>query len=369
MGASLTTGAAMAYPLLTVDANPESSPEAHDAAPNRPATVPETGVWNAEVGKWEVSRKDDHGARDGERLLYRDDGTLFSRARFVAGVQDGPFVVYHRDGDVAREGHVCVRDARRARDRLRVRTSPAGERISCLLRSRPARPACASATGRASSCVEVFYDREGRALLSDGRLCPARPDGLPELAQFDESRGGWVLRSRELDRFVERGRHADRGDRPHGRGRARRAPLRRRAAGCGRRPVSRRRRMTSRTGRSTGRFPDAEPSPYADAAHPRGAGRVRRAGSPSGAGRSSTPTGRSCAPSIAAIAFRDGDEPEAHAGGGAGRCGRRLAGAGARARGGRTGARGVRGGGARRGGDAAIARRCSSACAPSTSCR
>ena len=97
----------MAYPLLTVDANPESSPEA--PTPNRPATVPETGVWDAELAKWEVARKDEHGARDGERLLYRDDGTLFARARFVAGVQDGPFVVYHRDGKVAREGQLCVR--------------------------------------------------------------------------------------------------------------------------------------------------------------------------------------------------------------------------------------------------------------------
>ena len=76
--------------------------------------------------------------------------------------------------------------------------NPDGERIR----------ACCVPTGAARLCeryrageflLEIFYDREGRAILSDGRLCPARPDGLPELAQYDESRGGWVLRSRELD--------------------------------------------------------------------------------------------------------------------------------------------------------------------------
>ncbi len=185
----------MAYPLLTVDANPESSPEA--PTPNRPATVPETGVWDAELAKWEVARKDEHGARDGERLLYRDDGTLFARARFVAGVQDGPFIVYHRDGKVAREGHY-VSGKLDGTVTAYAPERPDGERIR----------ACCVPTGAARLCerfrageflLETFYDREGRALLSDGRLCPARPDGLPELAQYDESRGGWVLRSRGLD--------------------------------------------------------------------------------------------------------------------------------------------------------------------------
>ena len=67
----------MAYPWLTVDATPESSPHG-DApeAPARPQAVPAGCVWNAEMNKWEISRKDEHGVRDGEVLLYRDDGTL-----------------------------------------------------------------------------------------------------------------------------------------------------------------------------------------------------------------------------------------------------------------------------------------------------
>src|SRR5437763_1182300 len=92
----------MAYPGPTVDATPESSPEPQ--VPSRPAAVPVAAEWKAEAGKGAGSRKDGHGPRDGECLLYRDDGTLFSRVRFVAGVQDGPFFTYHRNGDVAREG-------------------------------------------------------------------------------------------------------------------------------------------------------------------------------------------------------------------------------------------------------------------------
>jgi hypothetical protein len=191
----------MAYPLDTVEASPESSPEAE--TPRRPAAVPEAGVWNAEAGKWEVSHRDGNGAREGECLLYRGDGTLYSRCRFVAGLQEGPFFVYHRDGNVAREGKYI---AGRFDGTVTGYASddPEGEklRVCCV----PPGAARLSERYRAGEfLLEVFYDRQGRAILSDGRLCPARPDGLPELAQFDESRGGWAQRSRELDRFWNEG--------------------------------------------------------------------------------------------------------------------------------------------------------------------
>ena len=187
----------MAYPFPTVDASPESSPDAQ--APNRPAAVPAVGVWNAEVGKWEVSPRDARGVRNGECLLYRDDGTLYSRSRFVEDKQDGPFFIYNRDGNVAREGQYVAGQIDGTVTAY-ASENPEGE---------PLRKCCVP-PGAARLCeryraghflVEVFYDREGRAILSDGRLCPPRPEGLPELAQFDESRGGWTLRSREVDRF------------------------------------------------------------------------------------------------------------------------------------------------------------------------
>src|ERR1043165_1132900 len=187
----------MAYPFDTVDASPESSPDG--AAPARPASVPDTAVWNAEAGKWEVARKDTRGIPDGECLRYRDDGTLYSRTRFTGGVQDGPFAIYHPDGTVAREGR-AVAGRLDGTVSAYASDSPDGERLrACCV---PPGAVRLDERWRAGDfLVEVFYDRDGRAILSDGRLCPLRPAGLPELAVFDESRGGWALRARELDRF------------------------------------------------------------------------------------------------------------------------------------------------------------------------
>ena len=66
--------------------------------------MPPGSSWNASLDKWEVCSRDAGGARQGECLLYRADGTLYSRCGFVDGVQQGPFAIYHPDGSIAREG-------------------------------------------------------------------------------------------------------------------------------------------------------------------------------------------------------------------------------------------------------------------------
>lgn len=245
-----------------MDATPESSREAEAQAesPSRPAAVPAAAAWNADAGKWEVSRKDDRGVRDGECLLYRDDGTLFSRVRFVEGLQDGPFFVYHPNGDVAREGtYVSGRvdgvvtayaSERPGADRIRACCVPPGAARLC------------ERYRAGEFLVEVFYDREGRAILSDGRLCPARPEGLPELAAFEESRGGWALRSAEIDRFwSDRGVLVEEVVNPRTDGV--RTVRQFDAAGRLQQEAG-----FTREDRPEGpfyrRFPDSEPSPYAD---------------------------------------------------------------------------------------------------------
>ena len=110
--------------------------------------------------------------------------------------------------------------------------------------------------------VEVFYDREGRAILSDGRLCPVRPEGLPELAAFDEARSGWTLRSRDLDRFwTERGVLVEETVNPRTDGV--RTVRQFDAAGLLQQEAG-----FTKEDRPHGpfyrRFPDAEPCPYAD---------------------------------------------------------------------------------------------------------
>jgi len=190
----------MAYPWFTVDATPESSPAVETPeTPDRPPEVPAASAWNADVSKWEVSARDAQGTRDGECLLYRDDGTLYARSRFVAGVQDGPFFVYHRNGDVYREG-TYVGGRLDGTVNAYASTDPTGERIrACCVP-----PGAARLTERwraGDFLLEVFYDGQDRAILSDGRLCPVRPDGLPELTQYDESRECWVLRGKGFERF------------------------------------------------------------------------------------------------------------------------------------------------------------------------
>jgi antitoxin component YwqK of YwqJK toxin-antitoxin module len=75
-----------------------------EAVRQRPAGVPEGGFWNPEAGGWEVSRRTAQGARDGDCLFYRPDGSLQSRCTFVGGRQEGPFAIFHPDGRLAREG-------------------------------------------------------------------------------------------------------------------------------------------------------------------------------------------------------------------------------------------------------------------------
>ena len=183
-----------------MDASVESGSEALEPPPpERPPAVPAGSAWDAEVEKWEVCSRDLAGERDGERLLYRGDGTLYSRSRFTGGVQEGPFVVYQPNGDVAREGHFVggMLDGVITCYASKV---PGGEGLrACCVPRTAARLDVRYRRG--DMLLEVFYDGEGRAILSDGRLCPARPASLPELAQFDEARWGWALRSGQLDRM------------------------------------------------------------------------------------------------------------------------------------------------------------------------
>jgi hypothetical protein len=102
-------------------------------------------------------------------------------------------------GDVAREGNYV---GGRIDGTVNAYASddPSGERIRAC-RVPPGAARLSERWRRGDFLLEVFYDRQGRAILSDGRLCPSQPDGLPELTQYDESRNGWVLRDGGLERF------------------------------------------------------------------------------------------------------------------------------------------------------------------------
>jgi antitoxin component YwqK of YwqJK toxin-antitoxin module len=229
------------------------------AAPERPAGVPEGGFWNPSVGKWEVSQKSEQGAREGECLFYRSDGSLFSRFRFAADVQNGPFAIYHPDGKLARAGRFAAGQIE----------GIVSSYASAAPGNEPLRACCVPPTAvrldglyqDGQLVQEIFYDGEGRPILSDGRPWPPRPAGVPEDAEFDEAGARWARRRPDLERFWSAAGLL--GEEIEYAGGARRAVRRfdgdgRIAESCEFAPDGRRHGAFSR------RLPPDETSPYAD---------------------------------------------------------------------------------------------------------
>jgi hypothetical protein len=168
-------------------------------APERPAGVPEGGFWNPEIGGWEVSPLNAQGAREGECLFYRPDGSLQSRCAFVAGVREGPFAMFHPDGRVSRQG---IFTAGRAEGIVSAYpgVGPGAEPLrSCCVPPGAVRLDLLFEQGEIAQ--EIFYDSDGRPILSDGRPWPPRPSGVPEDAEYDEKAPQWARRRAELHRF------------------------------------------------------------------------------------------------------------------------------------------------------------------------
>ncbi|HVV51654.1 MAG TPA: hypothetical protein VHO06_18440, partial [Polyangia bacterium] len=159
------------------------------AAPERPAGVPEGGFWNPDVGGWEVSQRNAQGARDGECLFYRRDGSLQSRCRFVGGVQEGPFAIFHPDGRLAREGRFAAGKIEG------IVSAYSGEGAG----AEPLRACCVPAAAvrldtryeGGAMVQEIFFDSDGRPILSSGQPYPPRPAGVPDDADYDETGARW----------------------------------------------------------------------------------------------------------------------------------------------------------------------------------
>jgi hypothetical protein len=169
-----------------------------DDQPERAAGVPASGVWNPTLEKWEVCAHDAGGVRQGECLRYRPDGTLFSRSRYVAGLQEGAFTVFHRNGELAREGTFSA-------DRLdgpvtHYAGGPGGEPFrACCVPPNAARMLVRYHAGE--FLQELFFDAEGRGLQGDGTPWPARPEAVAPEAAYDEQTTGWIARSAQSERI------------------------------------------------------------------------------------------------------------------------------------------------------------------------
>jgi antitoxin component YwqK of YwqJK toxin-antitoxin module len=172
-------------------------------APERPAGVPEAGVWNASVGRWEISRKNERGAREGECLFYRADGSLFSRFHFAADVQDGPFAIYHPDGALARAGSFAAGQLVGMVSAYASKVAGAEPLRACCVPQQAIRLEGLYQDGQLVQ--EIFYDDQAQPILTDGRPWPPRPKDVPADTEFDEGGARWVRRRPELAQFWTEG--------------------------------------------------------------------------------------------------------------------------------------------------------------------
>src|SRR5262245_35007252 len=78
---------------------------ASELVPERPASVPDKAEWIADQGIWELAATALDGTKHGEARQWRGDGVLYMRAHYAKNVLDGPFALFHPNGEIAREGN------------------------------------------------------------------------------------------------------------------------------------------------------------------------------------------------------------------------------------------------------------------------
>jgi antitoxin component YwqK of YwqJK toxin-antitoxin module len=170
-----------------------------------PAGVPVAATFNPETQRFELTETDAQGRRSGEHREYRGgDGSLYFQCNYREGVQHGPFELFHPNGQLAKRG-------RYTEGELDGEVSAYGSDGTTEL---PLRGCCVPASAwelrsryqRGRLTRQVFYDREGQPLASDGTRWPARSAGIPEDADYEPRSGLWSIRcepcpGRLLERF------------------------------------------------------------------------------------------------------------------------------------------------------------------------
>jgi hypothetical protein len=162
-------------------------------APTLHPDVPAGAIWNPQLEKWEVCRRDAAGVLEGELHLYRPDGTLYLRTSYTQGVEDGPFAMFHPDGKVAREGRHRLGQLAGTVTAFAGEGEGAEPLRSCCVPENAAQMRSEYEGGQLLR--ERFLDRQGRVLLSDGTPRPDPPAALAAIADadYDETAGRWVV--------------------------------------------------------------------------------------------------------------------------------------------------------------------------------
>ncbi|HEX4404182.1 MAG TPA: hypothetical protein VH560_05100 [Polyangia bacterium] len=161
--------------------------------PRRPATVPSEAEWSARTAEWEATPRDAEGRAHGLVRAWRQDGTLASEHEYRAGEREGAFRRFHPDGSLARAGDYLAGAQHgpliaygydgpgATSEPLQVCCVPPG---AWQLRQK-------FEHGQLSDVR--WFDRAGVHILPSGKPHPARPDGVPPGAPYEERRDQWVL--------------------------------------------------------------------------------------------------------------------------------------------------------------------------------
>jgi hypothetical protein len=136
--------------------------------PERPPAVPAGAVFEPESAVWELYEHDETGARHGAFTTFRADGVLLTRGSYQSGQLDG------------------------AVSRFTTATPGAPTLRPCCVPSAARELRTTYRRGRVLH--EVFYDEQGWPLCDDGTPWPARPEGLPSEAIYDDLSLHFVLR-------------------------------------------------------------------------------------------------------------------------------------------------------------------------------
>ncbi|WP_437573469.1 toxin-antitoxin system YwqK family antitoxin [Sorangium sp. So ce887] len=162
----------------------------------RPPSVPPAARYNPEHGTFELVETDADGRPSGECRVYRaSDGSLLSRCRYADGVKDGPFTMFHPNGQPAQRGR--YRDGQ-LDDEVVVYGSDAPSELKL-------RPCCVPPGAwelrtqyREGRIVrQVFHDRAGNPISADGSRWPDRPAGVAEEADYEQGSQRWLVREED----------------------------------------------------------------------------------------------------------------------------------------------------------------------------
>jgi antitoxin component YwqK of YwqJK toxin-antitoxin module len=157
-------------------------------APPRPDAVPRAAEWSDELGGWQLGGRRD-GELDGPQRVWRRDGSLALECAYDRGKRVGPFRRFHPNGELAREG-VYADGSLDGVVVAHASSDGGGEPLrGCCVPPGAARMRASYESGRLVR--EVFFDGQDRPLCADGSLRPARPNGVPATAEFEEYGRRW----------------------------------------------------------------------------------------------------------------------------------------------------------------------------------